>query len=138
MRYVGFSRLCYVIKLFPELNIYFLTNGITFPLSYSEWAIEWRQYIIPGLNKYVQKLIQIDMMTTKLLIFFSVDYSFKRASDTMVIYEHIFQRQHQLIKNCWSPYVKITVTYIILIYWELFPSFITFILSVNYMTWNME
>ena len=42
LRYVDFSKLCIVIKLFPELSINFLTNEITFPLACSERAIELR------------------------------------------------------------------------------------------------
>ena len=36
-----------VIKQFTELNIDFLTSMITFPISYSEIAIKWRQHFIP-------------------------------------------------------------------------------------------
>ena len=42
LSYVDVSRLCNVINEFTDLNIYFLTNGIAFPLSYSERAIKQR------------------------------------------------------------------------------------------------
>ena len=40
--YVDFANLCNVIKHFPELNLNFVKEGITFPLSYSLRAIKWK------------------------------------------------------------------------------------------------
>ena len=39
---VDFSKICHVIKYFPELKQDIGIEDINFPLSYSSRAIEWR------------------------------------------------------------------------------------------------
>ena len=91
---VDFSSIFNVINKFLDFNIYFLTNGIPFHLSYSERAIKWREFVITGLEKYV---IQIDTHiygdNRIIYHYLGVDYPFKRGIDTRVICDHIFQKK---------------------------------------------
>ena len=43
LSYVDLGKLCHVIKFFPELNQKFVEEGITFPLSSSSRATEFRK-----------------------------------------------------------------------------------------------
>ena len=43
LSYVDFSKLCKLIKYFPELNQSFVKEDINFPLSSSSIAIEWQK-----------------------------------------------------------------------------------------------
>ena len=49
LSYVGFAKLCNVIKYFPELNQTFVKEVITFRLLSSSRAVTWR-------NKYINEL----------------------------------------------------------------------------------
>ena len=41
LSHIDFTRLYNVISRFPELSIDILTNGIDFPVSFSERAFKW-------------------------------------------------------------------------------------------------
>ena len=58
LTYVGFEKLCNVIKNFPELNRNFVQGDITFPLLYSSRAILWQKDIIMNYKRVWTKLIQ--------------------------------------------------------------------------------
>ena len=60
--------------------------------------MNWKN-TITGFNKYVKILIQRDKMATELHIFCCVDCPLKRAIEMRVIWDSIFQRQHQLMTN---------------------------------------
>ena len=49
LRYDDFSQLFNVILSFPEFSLEFLTNGITFLMSNSKRAMEWKNNGIEGL-----------------------------------------------------------------------------------------
>ena len=49
LRYVDYSKLCYVITYFTELNQVFGRENITFSISLSSRAIEW-------INKHLFEL----------------------------------------------------------------------------------
>ena len=54
--YVGFSILCNVIGLFPELSINILKICIPFPLSYSLRAFKQRENVLTCLGKYLNQI----------------------------------------------------------------------------------
>ena len=95
-----------------------MTNGISSSLSYSVGHIEWKQTVIHGLNTYA-KTIDTNRYYGCIIINhnFGVDCQLKITSETKVIYKNIFQGQHQIMENCWFPYVRIPVTDIIWIDW---------------------
>ena len=91
-----------------------------------------------GLNKYMKQIDTNKYGDYRITnYYFGVDCSFKLGTDIRVICDHIFQRKYQQMTNYWFPYVKIPLIYISWIYWELLPSFINFILSMNSITWKI-
>ena len=81
----------------PELS----KNGITFPLSESKRAIEWRNINVANLNHYLNQI------NTKIYNEYKIsdqcfqdDGTYKRESDIRVTCERIVQRQHLTMKKC--------------------------------------
>ena len=59
LSYVDFANMCQLVKYFPQLNPHFWKEDITFPLSSSSGAIEWRKH----LNEFESGLSIIDTRT---------------------------------------------------------------------------
>ena len=76
LRYVGFARVCNVIKEFPELNHNFVKESITFTLLYSSISNKWRNIYLDKLQTCVEKLIQERTMTSQLIKDISVETVF--------------------------------------------------------------
>ena len=54
--YVYFSKIYHVISCFPGLNQTFGEEYITFPISSSSRAIEWRKNNLNKLDQYVDRI----------------------------------------------------------------------------------
>ena len=139
MSYVGFTRLFNVKIWFPELNRDILKEGNTFPLSSSSRAFNWGKIILTSLNTYVN---QIDTRTyhgytiTENILVKTVHFKYQ------VKWEWHVQVYLKETINRWEKYlfpcVESPLKDIIWIYWGLLQSFVTIILSVNYITWHIQ
>ena len=54
--YVDYSKICHVIRSFPDLNQTFGKEDITFPLSSISRAIEWRKNYLNGLYHFLDRI----------------------------------------------------------------------------------
>ena len=79
---------------FTYVYIDILKNDITFTLSYSERAFQWREIFLTGLENYVEQsniIIYGDYRIND--HYFCQDCPFKRSINMRVIGESLFQRE---------------------------------------------
>ena len=79
LSYVDCSKLCMVTKYFLQLNQKIGKEDITFTLSSSSRATEWRKIILMNLNQGFIKGIQERTMTSQLIKKFFGDCIFTRG-----------------------------------------------------------
>ena len=87
LSYVGFAKLCNVIKYFPELNKKFVKEGLNSPLSSSSRAVKWRNKYLDKLESFVKKI------DTRTHHDFTIDKSYFKG-------ESIFTKGNEMIMTC--------------------------------------
>ena len=111
---------------------------LLFPLPNSKRSREWRKEVIEGFNCYLR---QINANKYNDYIITDTVFVITLLLKDEVILNLPVKRYFKHNNWQWKmliPLCKIPVIDIVSIYWELLPSFITFILRVNYITGYME